>query len=118
MIGIDLVEVARISESEAFVDKIALEGEKTYLNSSPVLKKQRIAALFSLKEAVMKALEMGKDSGVVFKDIELYHEENGKPCVRLHGKALEKFENCFSGKNLEVSISHIKDYATAIAMII
>jgi len=63
-------------------------------------------------------LDMGTKSGVVFKDIQLCHKESGKPFVILHGKAFDKFNNCFQGKQIEVSISHTKNYATAIAIII
>ncbi len=120
MVGIDILEVKRIDTSEAFVNKIAREGEIAYINKSPCesLRKQRLTALFCLKEAVMKALEMGKGSGVVFKDIELCHEESGKPFVMLHGKALEKFNSHFSDKKIEVSLSHTENYATAIAILI
>ena len=105
MVGIDIIDIARIDTSEQFLDKISLRHQRT-------------GALFCVKEAVMKALEMGKNSGVVFKDIELQHEESGKPIVVLHGKALEKYNNFFSGKKIEVSLSHTPEYATAIAMII
>lgn len=120
MIGIDLVEVERIDTSEAFLNRIAWEEEIEYINKnkSENLHKQKISALFCVKEAVMKALEMGKNSGVVFKDIILCHEESGKPFVKLGGKAKERFDSAFAGKKIEVSISHTKNYATAIAMIV
>ena len=120
MVGIDIIDIARIDKSEQFLDKIANESEKEYDKKSfcESLRHQRTGALFCVKEAVMKALEMGKNSGVVFKDIELQHEESGKPIVVLHGKALEKYNNFFSGKKIEVSLSHTPEYATAIAMII
>lgn len=65
----------------------------------------------------MKALEMGANSGVVFKDVELTHNQSGKPEIILHGKAKEKFENVFKNKKIEVSISHTQTMATAIAII-
>ena len=120
MVGIDIVEVERVDTSKKFLTRIAHESEIAYINKSSCdsLRHQRIAALFCVKEAVMKALEMGAKSGVVFKDIELSHEENGKPVVILHGKALEKFQNDFAGKQIEVSLSHTQAYATAIAILI
>ncbi len=118
MIGIDLLEVDRIDESDAFLEKIAREEEIKYVKSSQTMRRQRTTALFCVKEAVMKALEMGKDSGVVFKDIELYHLSNGKPEIKLHGKALEKFDKFFKYKKIDVSISHTNSMAIAIAMII
>ena len=119
MIGIDIIDIERVDASEEFLDKIANEKEKEYAMKSfcDSLRHQRIGALFCVKEAVMKALEMGKNSGVVFKDIELSHEETGKPIVILHGKALEKYNLCFSGKKIEISLSHTPIMATAIAMI-
>ena len=40
----------------------------------------------------MKALGLGKNSGVSFKDIQILHDESGKPYVVLHGKAKEQME--------------------------
>lgn len=119
MVGIDIIEVERVEKSEAFLQKIAHEKEIEYINKTNCenLRHQRIASLFSVKEAVMKALEMGANSGVVFKDIELSHNKSGKPEINLHGKAKEKFEDVFAGKKIEVSISHTKTMATAIAII-
>ena len=120
MVGIDILEVARIDHSDAFINKIAREEEIAYIKSSPCqsLQAQRLTALFCVKEAVMKALEMGKNSGVVFKDIQLCHEDSGKPYVKLHGKALEKYSTHFADKKIEVSLSHTENYATAIAILI
>ena len=119
MIGIDMIDIEGVDKSEEFLDKIARENEKEYVKKSfcDSLRHQRTGALFCVKEAVMKALEMGKGSGVVFKDIELSHEESGKPIVILHGKALEKYNACFSGKRIEVSLSHTPLNAIAIAVI-
>ena len=120
MIGIDILDLERLDTSENFIKKIAFEEEVDYIKKSPCLslQKQRLGALFCVKEAVMKALEMGENSGVGFKDIKLCHEENGKPFVELFGKAKEKFEKEFSLKKIEVSLSHTPNYATAICIII
>ena len=120
MIGIDLLEVERIDDSIEFLSKIAHKEEIDYINKNKCehLRKQKITALFCVKEAVMKALGMGNGSGVVFKDIMLCHQESGKPFVKLFGKAQEKFESEFKGKKVEVSLSHTKTYATAIAIIV
>lgn len=119
MVGIDLEEVAKINTSEKFLQKIAHQEEIDYIKKSACenLQKQRITALFCVKEAVMKALGMGAKSGVVFKDVQLSHEKSGKPFVVLHGKALAKFNECFAGKKIEISISHTEAYATAIAIL-
>ncbi|MBQ8908677.1 MAG: holo-ACP synthase [Clostridia bacterium] len=119
MVGIDIIEVERIDASDKFLEKIAFQEEIDFINKAKCdkLRKQKIAALFCVKESVMKALEMGAKSGVVFKDIQLCHEQSGKPFVVLHGKALDKYNQCFAGKKIEVSLSHTEKYATAIAIL-
>lgn len=119
MVGVDIIDIDRVDESEEFLNKIANEKEKEYVKKSfcDSLRKQRTGALFCVKEAVMKALEMGKGSGVTFKDIELDHEESGKPIVILHGMALEKYNSNFNNKKIEVSLSHTPVTAIAIAII-
>lgn len=119
MVGIDIIDIERVDKSEEFLKKIANEKEIEYVQKSfcESLRHQRTGALFCVKEAVMKALEMGKNSGVVFKDIELSHEESGKPIVILHGKALEKYQQNFADKKIEISLSHTPVMAIAIAIL-
>lgn len=120
MVGIDLVEVSRVDTSDKFLSRIAHPAEAEYICKSKCsnLRQQKVAALFCVKEAVMKALGLGEKSKVTFLDIELCHEESGKPYVKLYGVALEKFNTAFKGKKIEVSLSHTKEYATAIAIIV
>ena len=120
MIGIDILEVERVDDSEHFISRIANNEEIEYINSTSNknLKKQKIASLFAVKEAVMKALTLGEGSGVVFKDITLHHYENGKPYVELHGVAKQKLESDFNGKHLEVSVSHTNLCVVAVCVII
>ena len=88
MVGIDILDLERLDTSDSFMKKIAFDEEIEYVLKSPCdsLVRQRLGALFCVKEAVMKALEMGKDSGVSFKDIKLCHKENGKPFIELLAK--------------------------------
>ena len=119
MVGIDIIEIERVDKSDAFLERIANPSEIEYAQKSfcDSLRHQRTGALFCVKEAVMKALELGKDSGVCFKDSELAHEKSGKPIVILHGVAKEKYDSVFAGKKIEISLSHTPTFATAIAVI-
>ncbi len=119
MVGIDIIELERVETSDSFLNKIAHKEEIEYIKSNPCkqVQHEKIAGLWCVKEAVMKALELGKNSGVVFKDIKLCHKENGKPFIELFGVAKEQFENYFKDKKIEISISHSKTIATAIAII-
>lgn len=118
MVGIDILDLERLDFSDKFMEKIAVTEEIEYIKKSSCesLQRQRLGALFCVKEAVIKALEMG-GSGVSFKEIQLSHHQNGKPYVLLFGKAKEKFDSDFAGKRIEVSLSHTPNYATAIAII-
>ncbi len=119
MVGIDIIELDRVDTSECFLSKIAYEDEIAYIKKTMCeqVQHERIASLFCVKEAVMKALGLGKKSGVVFKDIKLCHEESGKPYVELFGRAKEEYDLNFAGKSINVSISHSKTIATAICLI-
>ena len=119
MIGIDIVDVARFSLDEEFLNRVAHESEieHIYKGKCVDLQLQKLAALWAVKEAVMKALGLGKSSGVSFKDIKLCHEPNGKPYVELFGVAKQEFDVSHYGKKIEISLSHTKEYATAIAII-
>lgn len=120
MLGIDLVEVSRLKLDDKFMVRIAHDDEIAYIKKgkSESLQRERLASLWAVKEAVMKALSLGENSGVSFKDIKLCHEKSGKPYVELFGVALQEMHASFYDKRIEVSISHTENYATAIAMIV
>jgi len=115
--GIDIIQIDRISLDAKFISKIANEKEIEYLNSykKDQSRKESLAGLWAVKEASFKALGLGKDSGVVFKNVELYHEESGRPYIKLNGIALEKFIE-LKLKQIEVSISHSEKNAIAIVI--
>lgn len=115
MIGFDLQEVARIKNPEKLLEKIALEGEILYIKGYKCNFSMRVAALWSLKEAVFKALGVSEGE-ISYKEIELCHKQNGQPYVVLHGKAKAHFEA--SGfKTIEVSISHQPNAVGAVCIV-
>lgn len=114
MIGIDIEEVNRfINKSEAFYIKIFTDQEIKYAKSYSY-PEQHFAGMFCAKEAVMKALGCGAGR-VSFSDIEICRH-NGKPFVVLYNTALQFFKNLNLNK-IEISISHTKQYATAMCII-
>lgn len=117
-VGIDIIELNRVSIDEKFIKKIANSYEQEYIDQYKCEegKRQRIASLWCVKEAVMKALGLGRDSGVTMKDIELLHEDNGRPYVKLKKIALQQFK-VLNLKEIEISISHSETIATAICII-
>ena len=120
-IGIDIVEIARfrnlIDESgDRFLNKWFTTKEINYCNNK-ANRYQHYAGKFSAKEAVCKALEMNWKDGLHWKDIEIINNENGIPRVLLSGKAKEK-SNIMGVEKVLISISHCKNYATAVATLI
>jgi len=118
-IGTDIIEVSRIQKvmerQIGFRDKIYTPGEIEYCESKKN-KYQHYAVRFSAKEAFLKAIGTGWRFGLRFADIDVYHDEYGKPLIRLSGKAdeLAKREAIIK---IHVSLTHIKEFANAVVII-
>lgn len=118
-IGTDIIEVARIEKvmqrDIGFRDKIFTVGEIEYCESKKN-KYQHYAARFSAKEAFLKAIGTGWRFGIRFGDIDIYHDELGKPHIRVTGKAKDLIGDLMVTK-IHVSLSHLKEMATAIVIL-
>jgi holo-[acyl-carrier protein] synthase len=120
-IGIDVVEVARIGSAiarhgDVFLDKVFTSDERKYCDSRkvPVI---HYAARFAAKEAVSKALGTGIGGNAGLHDLEVVHDSNGAPKIRLSGAA-----NGFAKQNgitdIQISLTHAEHYAAANAIAI
>lgn len=116
-VGIDTIELERVPVDEKFLNRVALSNEIDYINSfkNGNSRHQRIAALWCVKEAVFKCLGLGKNSQVTAKDVELCHDESGRPYIKLYRTAKKFFEE-LKLNEIEVSLSHTNELATAIAV--
>ena len=120
--GIDIIEVERIKESieelgENFLNRIYTEKEIEYCNKSGSIKYQHFAARFACKEAVFKAISQfisGREEAL-WKDIEVINIDGGKPVINVDKvkNNIKKTANNLKLESIDVSISHIKDYAVA-----
>jgi holo-[acyl-carrier protein] synthase len=115
-LGTDIIAIARFNKSiekygKKFLDKIFTAAEQEYCDafsdSAP-----RYAARFSAKEAVSKALGCGIGENLGFHDIEILKDDLGKPYIKLSPSALAHFNDV----SFHLSISHCKEYATAVAI--
>ena len=117
--GIDIIEVIRIQKvmerDIGFRDKIFTPGEIEYCETKKN-KYQHYAARFSAKESFLKAIGTGWRYGIRFADIEVFHDELGKPYIRVSGKA-EELISGLSISKIHVSLSHLKEMATAIVIL-
>jgi holo-[acyl-carrier protein] synthase len=118
-IGTDIIEVDRIRKvmerDIGFREKIYTPGEIEYCESKKN-KYQHYAARFSAKEAFLKAIGTGWRFGIRFADIDVYHDEYGKPLIRLYGKAEElALRERLSG--IYVTLTHVKEIANAVVIV-
>jgi holo-[acyl-carrier protein] synthase len=65
---------------------------------------------------MLKAIGTGWRYGIRFADIEVYNDDLGKPHIRVFEKAKELIVN-LSVSEIHVSLSHLKEMATAIVII-
>lgn len=117
--GIDIIEVSRIKavmeRDIGFREKIFTPGEIAYCETKKH-KFENYAARFSAKEAFLKAIGTGWRFGIRFADIDVFHDEYGKPMIRLSGKA-EELSREEGISKIHVSLSHLKEIATAIVVV-
>ena len=118
-VGIDLVQLSRVSESMAtfgdrFMRRVFTEGEIAYATAAPDLTPSRLAARLAAKEATIKALDLA-DRGVGWREIEVTRSPSGAPALVLHGNARAAAEEA-GAPELSVSLSHEGDYATAVVI--
>lgn len=118
-IGIDVVEVERIEVAigklgEAFLDRLFTLREREYCGKQkrPAL---HYAARFAAKEAVSKALGTGIGGQAGWLEMEVERTESGAPKMVFSGNAADFLAS--SGiAEVQVSLSHAKDYAAANAV--
>jgi len=112
-VGIDIVEIARIERAivhwgESFLKRVYTEQELSLYRK----KTSSLAARFSGKEAVIKALN---SRSIGLKEVEILSGPKGRPQVKLYGRALSQAED-IGLSNLSISLSHCREYAIACAV--
>ncbi|MDD5566560.1 MAG: holo-ACP synthase [Candidatus Omnitrophica bacterium] len=109
--GVDITEVRRLKAAvekwgNSFLNRIFTGNELKKARTHPSLY-PHLAGRFAAKEAIFKAFN---DASLGWKDIEILNDDEGRPyCVFLNGKG--------KNKSVFVSISHVKTYAVASAII-
>ena len=76
------------------------------------MKYQHYAARFAAKEAIFKAISHLIDNkfSISWKDIEILNDNKGRPYANIFISNISKIE-------IDISLSHIKDYAIAMAVV-
>lgn len=118
-IGTDIIEVNRIKsavENIDFLNRIYTNNEIEYCKNTKQMQYQHYAVRFAAKEAIYKALS-GKLNGkydISWKDVEILNDNNGRPFVKFI-KYPENIQN--SLLSIDISLSHIKNMASATCVI-
>lgn len=112
--GIDIIEVKRIQEAierqgEKFLKRVYTPKEMEYCNNTKKMKYQHYAARFAAKEAVFKAIsdKLPKETEDIWTKIEVQNDSTHKPIINLKGLNLTSIES------MDLSLSHIAEYAVA-----
>ena len=115
-IGIDIIEVYRISETltrtPRFVERVFTEKERAYCESKGAASAQSFAARFAAKEAFLKALKTGWRGKLTWQDMEILNDSQGVPNLEIKGEARKLLENLGANK-IHLSMSHTTDHAVA-----
>ncbi|MDD4924521.1 MAG: holo-ACP synthase [Dehalococcoidales bacterium] len=112
-VGVDIIEIKRIEDAvsrwgNAFLNRIYTDSELQLYGNKPA----SLAARFSGKEAVIKALGSNR---VAYRDIEIIPDAGGQPRVNLYGNAGQRAQD-IGIESLSISLSHCREYAVACAV--
>jgi holo-[acyl-carrier protein] synthase len=114
-VGLDLLEIDRLARAlerhPRLAERLFTSGERAFAaqRAEPA---RHLAARFCAKEAVAKALAL-RDGD--WHDVEVLGGGDGPPAVRLSGRAHERAAEL--GVEVEVSLTHSKGMAGAVAML-
>ena len=116
--GTDIIDNRRIIKT---IEKYGNKFKKRCFTTKEIINSYKrtnkhnfFAKRYAAKEACAKALGTGLAKGVFWKDIEIANNNNGKPFVILHNKALLIFNTLTNSKcDIEISLSDEKNYSIA-----
>lgn len=112
-IGIDLEKNDRFKKiSQHFKNRIFASEEIEYANST-LQPHIHLCAIWCVKEAFVKACSY---KNISFKDIKVMHNHNGKPFIEQNQKIIEILTH-LNANEIKISISHTKEYSTAVVLV-
>ena len=118
-IGNDIIEIERIEKAiskEGFKNKVYTQRELENIEKRGN-RTETYAGIFSAKEAISKAIGTGVRE-FSLTDLEILNNDFGKPYVVVSEKLDKILKNKKESYQIEISISHSRKYATAMAIIL
>ena len=117
--GTDIIEISRIKDSieksgETFLNILFTPSEIEYCESKKNSKYYHYAGRFAAKEAIFKAVSslLKNKYDISWKSAEVLNDKNGNPEIKFIDITFDKI------KNIDISISHCKEYAVATVVVI
>ena len=117
-IGKDIIEIERIEKAilrEGFKNKVYTQKELKNIEKRGN-RVETYAGIFSAKEAISKAIGTGVRE-FSLTDLEILNDDLGKPYVVVSEKLDKIIKSKKEDYQIEISISHSKKYAIAMAII-
>lgn len=118
-IGNDIIEIERIEKAiskESFKNKIYTQRELENIKKRGN-RAETYAGVFSAKEAISKAIGTGVRE-FSLTNLEILNDDLGKPYVVVSEKLDKIIKSKKEDYQIEISISHSKKYAIAMAIIL
>lgn len=115
-VGTDIIEISRIEKvikryGAKFLNRLFTQKEQQYCQKHKT-SSRHFAGRFAAKEAIAKAIGSGIGREIQWTDIEILNDSSGKPEVYFSEKARLLLGNL----ECHLSISHCKEYASAVAI--
>lgn len=112
--GTDIIEISRIKKSiertgNRFLEIVYTPAEIEYCESKKNAKYSHYAGRFAAKEAIYKAVSrlLKERFAISWQNAQVINDENGNPHVEFLNIDIPEI------KNMDISISHCKEYAVA-----
>lgn len=112
--GTDIIEISRIKESiersgQTFLNMLFTPDEIEYCESKRNAKYYHYAGRFAAKEAIFKAVSslLENKFDISWHNAQVINDENGNPKIEFLDIKFDQI------KNIDISISHCKEYAVA-----
>ena len=125
-IGTDILEIKRIGEvlnkhNKKFIQRVYGSNEISIIKNKKNNLEHFLSKRFAAKEATWKAFNTKRGNGLIFKEIEILNDQNGKPYLFFSGKTkrfITEREKELGGKlKFDISLSDEQQYVIAFVVI-
>lgn len=124
-LGSDIVNIERIQNTSDYLQHFAARilgaNEQAEIRRNGAAKDPRfrelLAKYYAAKEAFSKALGTGFRDGIFFRDIQVLHNDLGKPELKISGTAEKYLQKLCTKPRMHVTLSDDLPFAFAVVII-